>query len=433
MRSRGCSLSALLLISAIVGGPCRAHADANSELPIGYLEITEGDDGLINVEARCAPVATLLGEVVARAGKQLEMPAPIRTYVTIHEPEKWESPAWWLSRIELRAGLKASRSAQELEAAAVYRPVVGWGYDPTLEEDAVLDQYRHPAAEAADAGLEGAVLILQGRYLPPPYEVATNALESGNIEVRVNGVLAWTAKVPPLSTYSDGSYPDGIPASGQFKKWDDLTAYIRHKLYPALLRQRGKEQALQAVREFVETQDIVEKVYPKDHISKRFPGQQDFPGIDVRLRGNGEGRNVFPGNYDYERGKVIRARILGRSSEPESPVEGAAERAAKHAAERAGERAAWWKENLAKPKVIARTSGAGQCELSTLDALEGFREHLRACQDLSLCERECLMHESLSDIRLARSIAANLPEDLGALLPALDTLIARKTAEKSPK
>jgi hypothetical protein len=106
--ARGCAfLFAGLLV--YVAGP---HAWANyADLPIGHLEITPGEDGKINVKARCVAAQELLAQLAPLMNKPIAGRENVHGLVTVYLADEYREPVFWFWRMTSTLALDVAEEA----------------------------------------------------------------------------------------------------------------------------------------------------------------------------------------------------------------------------------------------------------------------------------------------------------------------------------
>ncbi len=404
MRWETCVLSMGLVCALAVSG----WAADFSDLPIGYLEITEYEDGQLNVLARCVPAERLLADLAKRSGVALEFPTPVSACVSLPiQPDRdLVRPAhWWFVQVLTACGL--TRHVPPGAETGQVRPEHPDRYNPMLPETEVIAKYKRPAVTPATApgeGITGAVLILRGKFVPPPYRVEVGApyrLEVDGdsailADVLVNGVL-WT-QVEELPTPGEGTPEPKMPASGQFEDVLTLRDYVWLVLYPKHLKTSGPKIAHQRVVEFLESQQLIEKIVdPEELLIIYAHDPHRLPNA------------LVPADYELSTGRFVD--------------DGMAINRGKTAAELGDEEADELRHLLALDRVVVRgTHGRGGA--SGIGGVCQFRSCLAEAYTLPLAQRECALREILRNRCVARELAVNLPSDYQELTKALDALVA---------
>ncbi len=380
-----------------------------SGLPIGFLRITEDEEGQINVVARCVPAEDLLKELAERAGQVLDFPVPLRICISLPRQASntlFKSPQFWLEEAITAGGLAPrlpdGASIVQIASEKAER------YDATLDESEVMDKCKWPTADAATAvegRITGAVLILRGKFIPPPYHVAVGApyrLDVQGVsvpvaEVLVNGAV-WTI-AQGMDELSVKAPKSELPAPGQFRSRKALRDYVWKVLYPTSLRESGVVVAREKVVEFLRGQDLIKEVV--DPIELEVIYSDDPHQRPHRLKAINY--NLQTAQYEDDGMGINVGKTAPRLGE---------------------EKADELRHALAREQVILKGTH-GRLHLSGADAVAKFRRLVVEAYPLPLPEKECVLAEMILDREPAREFAANLSSDYEALTNALDGLLAK--------
>ena len=381
------------------------------KLPLGTVHITESEegDGRVGVEARCVPVKDLLEMLARRAGKPLvwDTPGPVRTYVSVCYPGRLRLPEAWIDSIPCTlGGLLFQNKDGVLRLAGPVHPHI---YDPCLSEGEIVGRFRMTGTPTRPRqGITGAVLILNGRYIPGPYHVAVRPNNTGAYEVLINGLVV-ARHDPPSPRPAAPPPPPQLPASGQFESFKDLRQFMERVFYPKALEEQGMEKAIESTVVFLRNQQII----------AGFHGDPTPPFSVEPADGSGI-VTVFVVNFDFKTAKYRNmAGMLFDWNSPPRPVVPPETRAA--------ESEASLRQNLSQPHVLMLPKFQSYGEVPDIARL---RAAVCAAQGLPLYQRECIFGEFYGATyrRRARLLAVNMQQDATELCAALDELCARLTS-----
>jgi len=381
---------------------CSAQAsDGLSELPVGHLKITQGVGGNINVQARCVPTKELLETLAGRMGMPIVFEKPCHTYVSIWFPHKQSPPEQWMDFI---AGFGGETNCVNKDGVwRVYSLALSPRYDCSLTEGHIRQRFRgrkiHPPRPPA-SGVFGGLLLLKGRFIPGPYQIKYTVGTNSACYVTVNGLEV--RSIPPPPPPRDMSTVPDLPESGQFTDRESLRMYIIFRLYRNLLTESTPREALAQVAEFLDGQDIVERV-----LNHAFP-------VYVQFKHAKPGSSIFPVNYDPETGQVISR------SGPSGPA----------ATEQVERYVHSLEERLSTPTVLVRSGGV-QVGFASPQVIMRFAEVISVAKHLPLLQAECLLAEIVEDRALSRELAANLGPDYAALEAALAAMLGPHESESA--
>ena len=388
-----------------------------SDLPIGHFKIIEGEEGEINVEARCVPTEKVLKTLAARTGKAIVFDQPCRTYVSLWQPWLHTTEGEWMDRAASFGG-RLSCVLRE-GAWRVSSPEIQPHYDASMTEEAVAAKFHHDVAPMrVRQGIYCGIIIYGGTFIEPPYKLECVEQPNRGSALTVNGVPVWS--FPPRPADKLRQRVPSMPASGQFTDTEILTDYVTRGLYPTLLAKRGKARARAGVVDFLKTQDIIEAVVEPDSdpealglSSRIFQSLLKSDNIAVIYPDRPGFGFFFPANFD-----LARATFFFPGGP--SPIELAEARAASVA------------ETLKRGFVIIAGS-QGEVAFKDTSHLEHFAQCLRLAEGRSLLEVECLMAELVEDRALARELAVNLSGDYARLADILERLLHTAETEKARK
>jgi hypothetical protein len=386
-----------------------ASAEFGSDLPIGYQEITDVGDGNYRVVARCVETRALLEAIAAKTGKPIVFDQPCNTYVSILLPDKVAPPEKWLDYVAAKGGYLHC----ELKADGAWHVFAlsrNPEYQPALTEQEVLKEFRVDLHAESDvlSGIREGLVFCRGALIAPPYEVTWQLTGEGRADVAINGVTVEQVFIPVISTSTSTSTLDEVPelpASGQFEEYDDLDRYLAFRLYPSLLAAMSPQQAREAVKAFIETQQIVEEIVDEQQQDE----QQRVGGFVVRLVDFTPLVFLFPANYDYDTGKTRQPKYPGDTLD-----------------EVAARSAAAIESSLSDDRILIY--GDGMSMLRRGDAAR-FADGLKLARDLPLAQAECLIREVVSSPRQSRRLVANLS---GSYDRAVDLLEALRLRNSQP-
>jgi hypothetical protein len=391
LRSGGRRLAWLCVLLCLT-----ASAEFGSDLPIGYQEITDLGDGNYRVVARCVETRALLEAIAAKTGKPIVFDQPCNTYVSILHPEKVAPAAAWLDYI---AGLGAYLECRLKDDGAwhVYSLIPDPAYDPALTEQEILQKFWLNLAPAPGlpSGIKEGVFFFHGVFIPPPYDITWQLTGDGTAEVAVNGVII-REFVPERIGSTMRHVPD-LPASGQFAETADLFMYVPLQLYPSLLSRMPSDQALQAVVDFLNGQQLIEEV----------AYEKATRGISVRFVGQNFWCSFFPTNYDLDIGAAIQM-----GTEADRPLEDRAEEVANDVA-----------FSLSRDRILIH-SNYSQSSLSGGSSAR-LADCLRRVRDLPLAQAECLLGEVVGNRGHSRALVANLPGSYDRVISQLEAMRLR--------
>ena len=315
-----------LVIAACLVVCAGTTAASVSDLPIGYLKITDRPDGKIAVDARCVASKTLIEELCRRAGKKVEFETSCLTYTSIEAGGRWATAEKWLYFVE-PIGLicKVEGDVCRVKAGDPMSR-----YDVSLTEDQVRDAvdaaYPTQKPVSPATGVRGSILVIDGQYVPPPFEVKIVSNPDKTRALTVNGLVY--DREPAEHTPQPTSDICKLPPSGQLKNMDNLRAYVLFTLYPKLVREgRSVKENLQTVADFLNQQEMVEAAFLTEDADK-YKGKYTLLGggpLIVVPKGTNEALPVFSMDYDYDTGTMppgLRARPISRAEAEQTAIKG---------------------------------------------------------------------------------------------------------------
>ena len=287
------------MLIALICGCCCLNAYASpaeqsiSELPIGYLHIAKCDGGAFHIQARCVPARGLIEATAKALSLSVVFDEPVRHYVTVDKRITGGSPQKTMAHMIRITGMGFREEETVWHVCGLpLRPARSLAVDNTLTETELESKYgKAISPKAAAAGITGgAVLVADGHLIAPPYTVEGQDVGNSEYKLLVNGVVVQRVEDPDTQAVKISPQP----TSGQYPDRDSLRRHVTHELYPRLLAEFGDTEARNKVLEFLKSQKIVEAVVDADcrEIKVRFSGQK-YPA------------QVFPSNFDFERGQVL--------------------------------------------------------------------------------------------------------------------------------
>jgi hypothetical protein len=366
-----------------------AHAQQASG---SVFQITRGPNGTINVVAACAPIEALLSALAKADGCQAEFAEPLTPFVSLSDSDAFKSPEQWIYDVDTPLNIKSSRDGNTWYFDVLFPD----RYDPTLTASEVLSRFQRQAQPSTPAkGVRGAVLLLNGQYVPAPYAV-TMASISGGYRIDVNGLRA--VDITEL-VGQQVSLPAQVTPGIQLRDYDELIRYVSMVLYPSLRKSMDTESALKQAAAFLRTQDIVTEAAVTD----------EHPRLWITREGDilpPLSWSALPENYDLDTAKPwgTETAPLRDRVELQAEVLG---------------------EQLERPALIVQGK-TGTASIPGLDSLRQTAGILRDSGGLDVLQLECELAQVLEDRQLAREVAANAGQNPAPLLAALDDLIQRK-------
>ena len=397
-------------------GPAAGWTEDIAKLPIGHVSITDRDDGTLNVTARCVPTRTLLDTLAERTGMPVVFEDPVYTYVTIYGAKprpinEWMREVAWHGTCRI-----AVRDRKWVVTAGQFGEM-----DGTRTESEIIEKWSRPKPECIvpEDGIRDGILILNGHYIPAPYEIEVLDAGGGRWDVLVNGVVACSRPVPqpppPEGFNTWAKYhnrPIEIPESGQFG-WpsEELTLYsfrlYRDALNKALEtqeREAAAATAKQHLLDFLNTQQF-------------FIENGDPETVTVWDSKRELAKPILPHGVDPNTGRLFCPMSEG------SPPSG--ETAARN--EAAGLARTLSSFVLIANENLGRTTGLrGESFRDLADIL--YQSH-----DRNLFEREAMLTELGLCPDVARFLAVNLYADIDLLLPELRRLQAEWEIKQFPE
>lgn len=356
-----------------------ASSEEFSDLPIGYQEITEGEDGMVKVLARCVPAQPLLDELAKRAGVTLEQARPVQAYVsagTRPRDLQFAQPFDWIGRVADDVCLLAKKGDSNVVTLEMIPALY---YDPFLTEEEVIAKYRTEISPQTPAeGIKTGLVIIDGHLIRPPYAIAWEKSGEYDAQITLNGVpwfRVWGVQLGPATVAPD------VPPSGQFDNLDDLCYFVSAKLYGRLLKANAGDvtKTLKEANAFIKTQSVAEDC-PIENPTKR-------PVLRT-----GEGKwEVYPSNFDFSTGRcrILATRIPSLEESVKSRI-----------AELDG--------SLRRGHMLIGGVGA----VSSLSRHPFSPREWKLLADIpspGCLQRECVLRDSLSQLRSeSRTLAANL-------------------------
>jgi hypothetical protein len=372
-------------------------------LPTGALAadpsvvVTPGGDGTVNVLAQCAPVEEVLAVVAQAEGSRAEFSERLRSLVTLSDASAFKSPEQWIYDINTGLNVTSSRDGATWRFSHMFPD----RYDPTLTASEILIRYASKKdPELPTDGVRGAVLVLHGQYITPPYGV-TIAEQSGVYRIDVNSVQV--SSITQVEKVEDLPLPSADMPGFQLRDRYELYRYTYRVLYPTLRKSMDVESPLEETARFLRSQDIVEEVAVTN----------EHPRIWMTIVGSKSeplSSSALPVNYDLDTDKVIE------SKGGDSPQE------------RAESKAEVLRRQLSQPALVV-LSTTGMVIMPGLSHLQECAGILRQANELDVLELECALTPLLEDRQLAREVAANAVQSPAPLLSALDNLIEQKQVE----
>ena len=392
------------LLALLCTGP--ANADL-SDLPVGHLKIKDGQNGTINVEARCVPLQSLIEEMCRRLGKQPLFESPCLVYSSVYRPDVFHAPDQWLDLME-GDGVHCILDKNRCTVRSLGQLT---GYHVNLPEEMIRTVLPLPIPEAVTPkeGITGSVFVYAGTYVRAPYLVECRVEPDKSWRLTVNGIVVRT--IPPRKQPAKPKDVQ-LPPSGQFEDRMDLMRYVDRVVYPrALAEGLGQSGALNAVKEFLKTQSVVEEVLEeknKDTYRGRVKHFASGP-LQIIMKGfPGEAECVFSSDYDFKNGLVPNARIV------DLPDDALAKRNADEFTQmfRGG--------NV----VFCYAAGGRGCFPGETYAARLIKA-LDAARALPLLQAECILGEVVTDRLTARYMAVRLLPDCPEFRTALEALVRR--------
>ena len=387
-------------------------------LPIGHLDIQKRDDGMINVSARCIPLTDLVEALSEHLGKPVIFDYPCRSYVSLHNPDRWMPAEKWLDLAAFRAAwmkMKAQADGYHIQWS---RPQ-STSYDPALSDQEIRAEAgsSRPSARTPETGIESGVLIFRGHYVPGPYEVAYEQQRDKTCTITVNGLPvlglpAWN-KLEPYGKPILRPLPD----SGQFEDHEELMHYVMGWLSSGDLADVPWEEARKTVIEFLRGQNIIDIVVTPDMTAEEAGMEEsEFRNraaytttILCRFRGIPVVTGLLPCNFDVHKRRIANYAPYSSAEKQERQAE---------------ETADWLRRSLSRGAIhFAHTLGhsvdmRGMEPTSRLLALSS-EEVLKQ----PVLARECLFYELVADREMARELAVNLPQYAGSLTVVLEEIL----------
>lgn len=378
-RSHRAGLFLCCCLCCAIMGLRPASSEEFSDLPMGHLEIAEGDNGTIKVLARCVAAQPLLEDLAKRAGVTLEQPRPIQAYVSVGTRPRdlqFAEPFEWIDRVAYDVCLRAKKgdgNVVTLEMiAALY-------YDPFLIEEEVIAKYRTEISPQTPAeGIMTGLVIIDGHLIRPPYAIAWEKSGEYDAQITVNGVPWFTEYgVGPL----DWTVAPDLPPSGQFDNLDHLRYYVSDRLYPRLLKTHNGDVAKTKAdaNAFINTQ-LIAKDLPIEDPTGRPKLKRDCGLFDI-----------YPGNFEFSTGTCRLPNT--RTPDLEETTRNTIAR---------------MRASLGRARILVGVSGREPASHGPLP--QDASHEMLAMTPLSTLQRECLLTDTLGGRTRsnARVLAVNL-------------------------
>ncbi|GJM27123.1 MAG: hypothetical protein DHS20C16_35380 [Phycisphaerae bacterium] len=365
-----------------------ASAGDVQDLERGHLEITQQPDGdLINVEARCVKMSTLIEAIADATGLEVNFDRQYESYVSLYFPGVYQEPVKWIDAAATLGGVLFT--SVEDNRVSVKRRNRSAGYQAELTSQEVkssaattLDSAYQPSS-----GVNRGVYSHAGHFVPPPYRVYYLPDGAGGYDILVNGLPYKHLSGPPQPRV-DAPQQVQFPQSGQFESMDDLRAYVCSTLYPNLLNTHDAAESRSSVVAFLESQQLIGSIVDAEQ-----------PEILVRLNDRRGLTEVFPVNYNWETGGVKE-----HHTPSDAELQGRANNIAQNTEERLGRGA-----------IIFRGSDGSIVEMAGAEYLSKLKDIVDSIGQIDVLESECLFAELLEIRHLARELAVNLEQDKAQL------------------
>ncbi len=390
--------ASLSLILAISG---QALAADVRSLPIGHLKVTVGENGKINVEARCVPTKDIINEIARQTGRTVVYDCDVQTYASIYRPDSWSDAVWWASNINVSPGARIEEEGNIWHVKAEISP----NYDPALTEADVIESCTTSvppmvSAKGTDETLDTGILVYKGHYIPGPYFLGTETPDDYHSNVTINGLVVASFDRTPPEPKPEQPLP-ALPESGQFEDKNSLSRYLSYVLLPQLVDKYGPETAKEKIRDFLKTQRIVSRIL-SDEVSIYDPviviTYIDKPDIPA---------DPIIGPMDINTGRPLKDNMSVNIT----------------AKEMAQTQLDFYRQNLGEPEVLMIQENGVQGGVASYMNLKWLLDAVVSGSGLSILQSECLLNELFGgDRTYARAMAVNIRENSEAFIDKLQAL-----------
>ncbi len=402
-------LAALPLVLAIGG---TALAEEVTSLPIGHLKVTVGENGKINVEARCVPTKDIINEIAKQTGRTVVYDCDVQTFGSVYRPNSWTDAEWWASTptVSPHAEIEEEGGIWHLKADIVS------DYDPALTDAQIVESCTTSVqpvtpAKGAEGTLDTGILVYNGHYIPGPYKVETVAPDASHINVTING-LVMASHDSPSSVPKAAKPLPVLPESGQFDDYASLQNYVSYVLFPQLVDEYGSNSAREKVNDFLKTQRIVKRILSDEELT-----HIGFPtNFWVMLNSDGPEipYNILIAGLDPQTGRLLEEyRMDSLTTE-----------------EKLGMHLESLRQSLERPELILIEEGHVQINISDLHELTRLTDVVANGQALSITQAECLIADVVEDHHAARDLAIGLRGESDAFVNRLRAMCTELENQK---